>query len=248
MGRRLVGTRRHGKYLFLRLTGGSWLAIHFGMTGALAYGRAVRDVPPHTRLLIHFENGAHLAYDSRRKLGKISLIRDPGAFLRRRRLGPDALDPRLTEGRLQKVLAGRRASIKAALLDQHLIAGIGNIYADEVLFQARIDPRTRASRLDRESLRALIGAIRHVLRLAVARHVDPARLPKTWLLPRRSPGGRCPRCRGRLTRLALGGRTAYFCGRCQVRGREAGTSLGEGDGGYRPTGGKSWLGALEALW
>lgn len=216
VGRRFLGTGRHGKYLFLRLTGRAWLALHFGMTGGLAYGRAARSVPPHTRLLIRFAQGFHLACDSQRKLGKIALIVDPDAFVHRRRLGMDALDPRLTEAHLRLVLARKRASVKAALLDQHVIAGIGNLYADEILFQAHIDPRSPAGSLGSTRAHALLTAMRRVLRLAIARRVDLQRFPRTWLLPHRSPSGRCPRCRRRFKCLHLAGRTCYVCVSCQV--------------------------------
>lgn len=210
-------TARHGKNLFVALSQGNWLLLHFGMTGRLAYLDDAERPPPHTGLLIGFANGDRLACVWLRKLGKIGLVESPRAFCRERGLGPDAYALPLTEFR--DLLAERRGSVKSALMDQHFIAGIGNVYSDEILFQAGIHPRASANRLSRRETATLHRALRHVLRIAIERRADPERLPDTWLLRRRTPGGRCPRCGGALRRIAIAGRTAYLCPKCQRRAR-----------------------------
>ena len=216
-GNRFEITDRYGKHLFIGLNDGQWLTLHFGMTGSLAYFKILRKVPSYTRLLITFSNGFHLAYDSQRKLGMIGLIKDTSAFVLLKGLGPDALDSDLAVSDLKRLFAGKRASIKSTLMDQRVIAGIGNIYSDEILFQSRIHPEARAGELDNETTKTLLRAIKHVLRIAIDRQADPERLPASWLLTSRQPNGICPKCGTHLARTQLAGRTAYFCMNCQHR-------------------------------
>lgn len=208
---------RHGKYLFIQLSRGPWLVLHFGMTGGLVFARGQRRAPISTQLLISFADGSCLSYHSQRKLGTIGLTPELDDFLRLKRLGPDALHPRLTAVRLAQLFKGTRRSVKSALLNQHLLAGIGNLYADEILFQAGIHPLARTGSLKASHLRHLSYAVTHVLNLAIARRADPGRMPATWLLPRR-PQGQCPRCHRCLGRFTIAGRTTYSCDHCQRRG------------------------------
>ncbi|HUF29111.1 MAG TPA: hypothetical protein VMM77_00510 [Gemmatimonadaceae bacterium] len=120
----------------------------------------------------------------------------PRRFVEAHRLGPDALA--LDMAGFGKLVAAKRGAIKSWLMDQHAIAGIGNVYADEILFQAGIHPRRSASALDRRELSRLFTKLQKVLRKAIAARADPARMPKSFLLPRRRRGALCPRCRGRV--------------------------------------------------
>lgn len=149
----------------------------------------------------------------------IAFVEDPVAFVRGKGLGWDALDTALSVHRLQKLFGGRRTRVKGALLNQRFIAGIGNIYADEILFQARLHPEAPVGRLRSDALRGLLKAMRSVLRTAICAKADPERMPRSWLLPHRTPTGSCPRCRKRVRRMTLVGRTCYFCGACQRRQR-----------------------------
>lgn len=214
---RLEVTKRHGKYLFIGLHNGFWLTLHFGMTGRLSYFKHSRNIPAHTRLFISFSNGFHLAYVCQRKLGRIALTVNPDTFIRQHGLGVDALHPHLTVDTLKRLLRKRHGAMKALLMDQHVIAGIGNIYADEILFQAHIHPQCRAGELDDHSLHKLFRAMRHVLQLAIERGANPDRLPASWLLLSRHSAGACPRCRIGLSRITVSGRTCYFCPHCQSR-------------------------------
>jgi formamidopyrimidine-DNA glycosylase len=213
-GRAFTDTARHGKYLFGILDRDHCLVLHFGMTGELQYFRHRTALPAHTQCLLRFAGGFDLAYVAPRKLGRIALADSPAAFVQDQGLGPDALT--LTEAQFAE-LASRRAQIKCLLMDQRRIAGIGNLYSDEILFQARVHPRCRAADLDAAQLRGLHRAIGHVLQAAIAAHADAQHLPGDFLLPQRRPGGRCPRCDSTLQTVQAAGRSAWFCPRCQPR-------------------------------
>jgi len=105
--------------------------------------------------------------------------------------------------------------VKSTLMNQGRLAGLGNIYTDEVLFQAGIDPRRECARISDEEARAIHRQIRHVCEQAIAAHAEPARMPETFLIRRRSPDARCPRCDGRVEKVTIGGRSAYLCEACQ---------------------------------
>jgi formamidopyrimidine-DNA glycosylase len=145
-GRSLAGTRRRGKHLFAKLSGNGWLRLHFGMTGELAYFKRRREAPDHVRLRLDFANGYHLAYRNVRKLGEIGLVDDVVEFVEAEGLGPDALDPELDLGAFREALGKRRGSVKGALMNQEVVAGIGNVYADEILLAAGGRPPAREAR------------------------------------------------------------------------------------------------------
>lgn len=213
-GRSLAGTRRHGKFLFVALSGDGHLLLHFGMTGRLHYykdkgGKA----PEHTRLLLDFARGYRLAYRNMRGLGRIALVKDVDDYIRDQGLGPDALDLRL--GAFRKVLKGRRGAIKSVLMNQSALAGIGNVYADEILFAAGVHPAARAGRLGRETQKSVHRALRGVLRKAIAARVE--NFPREFLVPHRSRGERCPRCGAKLRKTRIGGRATFYCPRHQQR-------------------------------
>ena len=213
-GARLVAARRHGKYLFALLDRGGCLVLHFGMTGALAWRRCSSPSPPYVRCRIVFRGGYHLMYTAPRKLGRIATAAAPAALVRARGLGPDAL--RVDEASFVGLAARRRGGVKAWLMDQGTLAGIGNVYSDEILFQARLHPRRRVDTLGRRELCQLHGEMRRVLQAAITARVQPARMPRDFLLRRR--GARdpaCPRCGARLAALGAAGRTAWYCPRCQ---------------------------------
>lgn len=215
-GRCLQSTRRHGKYLLARLNQGPWLVLHFGMTGRLEYFQDRQREPPHTRLLITFDTGYRLAYDCLRQLGRVTLTEDAEGFIAQKGLGPDALA--LDPGTFQERLRRARGPVKAALMNQGLMAGIGNIYSDEILFQAGISPRTRISRLDERAMERLYHSMREVLETAIRCQADAQRMPSSYLILRRHRGGRCPRCGSGLSRVKLSGRTSYYCSECQSDG------------------------------
>jgi len=214
-GRRFESTRRHGKHLFVRTDDDIWLRLHFGMTGSLRYFKDEKKAPRHTRVLFLFAKDYRLAFDDQRKFGEIRLIKDVSEFLKKRVLGSDALNVDLPE--FKKVFAKHRGAVKAILMNQRLIAGIGNIYADEILFRARIHPATQVTRLGDKALAKLFRAMRYVLEKAIKARADVDQIPKSWLLPHRHKDGKCPRCARELKSSKIGGRTAWFCPHCQRR-------------------------------
>ena len=215
-----ISTKRHGKHLFARLDrNGGWLTMHFGMTGRLAYfGKDVTE-PKNDRVRFDFTNGHHLGYVDARLLGRIELIDDVGAFIEQHDLGPDALAIGAAE--FSALLDGRRGGLKAALMDQALIAGIGNLYADEILFQCGFHPLMPVGKLSSSDRRRIHRSMRAILRTAVKSGAGSEglyrRLPRTYLIPRRKAGAACPRCGGKVKKIAAAGRSTYLCPRCQKR-------------------------------
>jgi formamidopyrimidine-DNA glycosylase len=214
-GRKFESTRRHGKHLFVELGDGRWLLLHFGMTGGLKYYKDADEEPAHTRVLISFRNGYHLAFDDQRLFGKVDLIEDPDGYIQEHKLGLDPLD--LDFPAFRERLEGRRGGTKATLMNQRVFAGIGNIYSDEILFQVRLHPKTSVGRLDEGSIHDLHEQTRRVLRAAIERGADPGGLPESFLLPHRQEGADCPRANGKIQKTKAAGRTAYYCPTCQPR-------------------------------
>lgn len=214
--RTIEGVDRHGKVLFLRFSRGLCLALHFGESGRLAVERAGGEpAEEEDSLLILHCDGWRLSYVNRR-LGFAALTEDPDGFRLEHGLGPDALE--IPEEEFVTEIWGRRGPIKAALMDQSLVAGIGSDWSDEILFHARIDPRTECRDLAFETLKALHRAMREVLETAIAAG-EPARLPETYLSRLRPGSAACPRCRHRLETARIAGRATRFCAEC-IRRRE----------------------------
>jgi formamidopyrimidine-DNA glycosylase len=212
-GRRFEASRRHGKHLFVRADSKLWLRMHFGMTGSLQYFKNDEQVPQYARVLFVFANNHCLAFDDQRQFGQIGLLRDVDEFLKEHALGPDVL--KIDLGEFRKILGKHRGALKSVLLNQRIIAGIGNIYADEILFRVRMHPTTETSRLGDKALTKLFRGSHFVLRKAIAAKANTSQMPQSWLLPHRGKGGKCPRCGRGLKSLRIGSRTAWFCAHCQ---------------------------------
>lgn len=208
-GRTLTDTHRHGKHVFARYgdeTG--WLALHFGMTGRVQYV-ADGEMPEYAYVQFHFEKDGALAFECPRKFARVRLIDTPEAFIEAKGLGPDAR--RADVETFVEPFASRRGTIKGRLLDQKVVAGLGNIYADEALYQERIHPRTPVPDLTDEDLRGLHHAIREVVEAAIAVDSDPTALdPDRFMLPHRYGDERCPMTGVPLETEQVSGRTAYY--------------------------------------
>jgi formamidopyrimidine-DNA glycosylase len=204
---------RLGKWL-LGWTDGPGLFLHFGMTGELA--SATTGSPRHRwdRVIVELDDGMEVRYRDLRKLGGVWLALgadDAAAILGP--LGPDALA--IGRRELLARLARRRGGVKAALMDQSFVAGIGNLLADEILWQARLHPRRRIETLDGDARTRLVRATRTVVRTTVDRY-DAGEWRRSWLNHvRGAPGAACPRCRTPLERSTVAGRTTWFCPSCQ---------------------------------
>lgn len=209
VGDRVAATDRHGKLLLLECGRGPVLGLRFGMTGRLVVdGHAAiekleyasgRDDPAWERFALTFDDGGRLVVTDPRRLGSVSL--DPD----RSDLGPDAATVTVTE--LRRALAGTTTSLKARLLDQSRLAGLGNLLVDEILWRAGLGPLRPAGGLDTAEVRRLH---RHLQ--ATITELDGRGGSHTGdLFPARRPGGRCPRCDGSLRRDRAGGRTTVWC-------------------------------------
>lgn len=217
LGRRLKGqqfesTHRHGKYLLLETKNGL-LVLHFGMTGDLKFVEDSKQLPEYTRGEFHFTDDGCLACLSRRLLGRIFFVEDVDELIEKKELGPDALD--IDAERFCELIRQKKGSLKAALMDQSLLAGIGNVYSDDILFQLRLHPGTDLADLDRDDLKQLYETMQRVLKTAIRHHAHADEMPSDYLLPHREGGGICPRCENKLEKIKVGGRNAVSCPNCQ---------------------------------
>ena len=235
-GRRIEKVERMGKFISLELSAGLEaknperqidLVIHLGMTGWLGVRRPADPVAPHTHAFFELENGQELRYTDIRRFGQIRLVPAEEKAPFSERLGREPLE--ISAGEFSKLLAGRRARIKALLLDQRIFRGIGNIYADESLWQARIHPARLAARLNQAELARLRTAIRRVLQHAIrdrgssiSNFVDAEGQPGEYQQRHRAYGREgkpCFRCATKIKREVIAGRSSFFCPRCQRRPR-----------------------------
>jgi formamidopyrimidine-DNA glycosylase len=218
---------RRGKYLIVRFRSGRVLLIHLRMTGSLLHRRngTLQD-DPYRRAVVNLDDGSDVTYRDVRRFGTWLLL-EPGEDVPylTERLGEEPLGKRFTTASLAARLHHRRAPIKAALLDQRSAAGLGNIYADEALWRARIHPLTPARDLTRPEIRRLTRSIRDALRAGIARQGTTLRDYRTPNGARGSmqdelriygrEGEPCPRCGTAITKTRAGGRGTWFCPRCQ---------------------------------
>lgn len=231
-GQRIEAVERMGKFIRLALSPGPAaksperqidLIVHLGMTGWLGVRRPEDPVAPHTHAFFELEDGRELRYTDIRRFGQMLVVGGDqmGAF--GKRLGKEPLET--SAGEFNQRLAGRRARIKALLLDQRVFRGIGNIYADESLWQARIHPARLAASLRPSELERLRKAIRRVLQRAIedrgssiSNFVDAEGQPGAYQQRHRAydrEGKPCFRCRRKIRRAIVAGRSSYFCPRCQ---------------------------------
>ena len=224
IGQKIDGLDRRGKYLIFHLSSGAALIIHLKMSGALLLNPNQPD--RHTRVIFHLDNGSQLIFTDRRRLGAIWLVENELSIVGK--LGPEPLTPEFSTETLTKRLQKHEAPIKAVLLDQAVIAGIGNMYADEALFAAKIHPLRKANSLSPQEIRNLHQTIRNVLQSAIdnkGASIDTYKRPDGQLGTAHSNfcvahrGGKpCPVCGTLIQRLAIRNRGSYFCPNCQKEG------------------------------
>ena len=222
-GCRVKAIDRRAKYLLFTLTEGETLIVHLKMTGHLAVVPA--GTPPDKYVHNYFDltDGRQLRFRDMRKFGRLYLVKDPHEILKH--LGPEPLEPEFTAAVAAERLSGSRRAIKTLLLDQTRIAGIGNIYADEALFDAGINPERPANTLNDKEIIALHNSIRKVLQLGIDR--EGASITN-YVLPDgtkgdmqnavavfRRTGSPCYDCQTPIERIVLGGRSTHFCPHCQ---------------------------------
>jgi formamidopyrimidine-DNA glycosylase len=212
VGRMMTTAGRRGKQMFIGLDDGSFLTIHLGMTGDLDIGEKV-EPPEYARVAFHFGMGKSLFYADQRKFGALGIVSSVDQFVAEHHLGPDALcigRPNFIER-----VSGHRKAIKSVLLDQSILSGIGNLYADEVLFQARVHPEQLANSISLRKLNDIHHQVGEVLRMSISVASDFSSLPDGYLVRVRQDGFECPRGNGMLATIKVGGRTTIFCPKCQ---------------------------------
>jgi formamidopyrimidine-DNA glycosylase len=210
-GARLGDPVRHGKWLFLP-AGDAEVLMHFGMTGRLDWARRGSDRHQHDRIVFVCPGG-ELRYRNMRKFGGI-WISKRGRERVTGPLGPDAAE--VDRDRFRELLGRRRGGIKAALMDQRLIAGLGNLMVDEIAWRAHVNPRAQVPRLSRRRIDRLSEAMDEVVRESLPTgRVPPIEGWLTGVRDAREPV--CPRCGARLRRATVAGRTTVWCPRCQRR-------------------------------
>lgn len=222
-GRYVTDLLRRGKYLIAPLDDDQFLVLHLGMTGSLRIHEAQRDPPPMVRHTFPLDDGREMRFIDPRKFGHLWLLPDPADAMRK--MGPEPLEPGFTVPTLAAALAGRKSPIKAVLLDQSAIAGLGNLYADEALFLSGIHPERPANGLTDDELPPLHGAIVRALSTSVAAYAaareaewpDPPVALSPWSVPR-SAEEPCPKCQGSVQMLRVRGRSSWFCPTCQPAG------------------------------
>jgi formamidopyrimidine-DNA glycosylase len=229
VGQRFVRFNRRGKYILLGLESGAHLIVHLRMTGHLLVLPPEVEPDQHTHMVLDLDDGRRVHYQDPRKFGRIWLTSDPAPVLAN--LGPEPLREEFTVETLAHKLAGRKASIKAILLDQRMVAGVGNIYADEALFRAGIHPARCAGDLQPAEIERLHSAIQAVLMAAIQRNGSTLGRSnvQNYLRPNGEPGGfqdehavykragkPCLRCGEPIERMVLAQRGSHFCPQCQT--------------------------------
>ena len=238
VGRRVAEVDRRGKYLLIGFDDDQWLAVHRKMSGNLLLQGAAAPLEPHTHLRVELDDGSQLRFVDTRKFGRVYLFRSRDQlddFLAER-LGPDSLVD-LDEGILAAKLRGRKARLKPLLLDQAFLAGVGNLYADEALWEARLHPLRSADSLSSAEVKRLARAIKQVLVMGIERRGTSfstyrdsdgsAGENQEFLNVYGREGQPCPRCGTPIRRIVIGQRSSYFCPRDQretVRRRVASES------------------------
>ena len=229
-GARIVGARRKGKMALLDLDNGNTLLIHLSLGGRVVLADPGEYQPNEVQIDYELDDGSHLLA-AKLMLGNVHVL--PTDKLKQdsrlAKMGRDALDDLPSADELAQMLAGKRAAIKAFLMDQTELAGIGNMYANEILFAARLDPRTEARALSRADVEKLHQAIQDVLKQAIADggasegpftdvHGKPGRAHERAQVMWRG-GQECPECGGAIKEIRQANRASYFCPKCQKKKR-----------------------------
>lgn len=225
--KKILKVSRRGKYLLISLSGGYTLAVHLRMTGRLVYSPDNRPPAKHTHVVLHLDNGHKLTFADMRQFGRLWLV--PTSTLESlsgyKDLGIEPLDESFTRDFLKKELRRRHARIKPLLLDQTFIAGLGNIYVDEALHRAGVNPERLATSLTPREITKLHHAVKDVLTEGIDHRGTTFRDfidgdgraggYQEHLRVYSREGRPCPNCRKTITRKKVGGRSSYYCPSCQ---------------------------------
>lgn len=214
-GARVASVERRGKHQLIHLGDGRVIHAHFRLNGDWIIGASEDELPRFARAVFYFKNGTRVVLEDSRALSTLDIHATNTALSID--LGPEPQDPALTPTRLRASLTRRRIPIKVALLDQRVIAGLGNIYVSEALWRAKIDPRASAASLDETRVRRLLAAIRRVIERATGARYTSTEGARLDVYDRE--GRPCHRCRTKIARMTQSGRSTYFCPHCQPKAR-----------------------------
>tara|TARA_Y100000991_G_scaffold17550_1_gene11550 strand:- start:381 stop:1163 length:783 start_codon:yes stop_codon:yes gene_type:complete len=208
-GHQFTRTHRHGKLIFAGSKTGPWICVHLGMSGSLRPFDEADGPPDYAKFLIRFEGARRLAFRCPRKLGWLRVVDSPEEEIERIGFGPDALE--IERDAFVEVIGRSRGAVKSALMQQKKIAGVGNLWSDEILFRVGIDPERKGTELSDNQRAEMREAMRDILSAVVDTGADYGKLPGDWLIHTRKEGAECPRCGGTIGKTKVGGRTAYHC-------------------------------------
>ena len=206
--RTFQATYRRGKYLFGQLDNDHHVLFHFGMTGDFSYYDHALGIPRHERFRFEFENGNCLGFICPRKFARIAYLNDLGGYIEKQRLGEDALI--ISEEAFLQAMEGKKASIKGFLLDQSNVAGVGNLYADEICIQARIHPATSVEKISKTKRKEAFQKMKAILQHAVEQKPYYKEYPADWFWQWRVEGQLGPNGYGPVKKTKVAGRTTYF--------------------------------------
>lgn len=205
---KLTGTKRIGKYLFVKTSGKKILVIHFGMTGRPNYYKEKEDRPKYGHIVLTFENGFHLAFENKRKFGWWDLTDAIADYKAARKLSDDARDLSLED--FKTALGKRKTAIKAVLMDQSVAAGIGNWMADDILYQSKIHPESKVQDLSEKNIDTIFKAMKNVIEVAIKNEAHYPDFPEYFLIHNRKEGAKCVHTGAEIMKIKVGGRSTYF--------------------------------------
>ena len=230
-GRKIERIGRRAKYLLIELSGGSVMLVHLGMSGSLTHRRAGFDPgrfdPRHDHIEFALDDGSRLVYNDPRRFGLIKLVRlaELASLAELKGIGPEPLGAEFNAEYLWRMTRGRTAAIKNILMDQRIVAGVGNIYASEILFRARVRPTRRAGRVTRAEIARITTITAEVLREAIGSRGttfrsyrdsrgQPGRFAERLRVYDRA-GQPCPACGAAIGSVVVGQRSSFYCPQCQ---------------------------------
>lgn len=216
-GRAIIGSIRRGKYLFSQLDNGHDVLLHFGMTGDLNLYQEPADRGRFEKFAFHFRDGNILGFEDSRLFARILYLEDRDAYIEEKKLGPDALD--LEAGYFVDKIRGRKTTIKGALLNQSIVAGLGNLYVDDLCYRLNIHPATRVDSLSKDQLLAIRAKIVEMMTYATNNAPYYRDYPEKWFWHTwRKEGGVDPETGGEVKIIKVAGRTTYYvAGRQELR-------------------------------
>jgi len=209
IGQTFEQTQRIGKHLLISLSSGQYLSMHFGMTGRLRYFKDREDTPRFTKVLFSLEDGYHLGYVCPRILGRLGLTSDVQAYSKKKKLGEDAL--KISHESFAKKLKKRKGLIKPILMNQSVVAGLGNWIVDDMLYQTGLHPETPMAALEETHIKLLYDKMQYIIRTAIDLETRYDEFPEHFLITHREEGAKSTLYDGDIIRTVVNGRGTYIC-------------------------------------